>query len=154
MSVAAVSNLSRMQGSNDRWTSVTGHSTLAGLAALRERLVSPEVSGCARPYADIRKFDQELSVKLLRMITSHTNMVCSGQVNGFVPEAIVHAKYQFVNWCSKRSNTSDGVLVGSAKHIKYEGQSHDFVSIFRFCFLILFEGCRTQNLILRLHQSV
>src|SRR3989338_6303589 len=57
MSAAEVTCHSRTEGSNDRSTDVTGHSTQASLVALRERLLAPEVSGCARPISDIRAFD-------------------------------------------------------------------------------------------------
>jgi len=40
-----------MGGSNDRCTAVTGLSTQARLVALWERLLAPEVGGCARPVA-------------------------------------------------------------------------------------------------------
>jgi len=51
MSAAEVTCHSRTEGSNDRSTTVTGHSVQAGLVALGERLLVPEVSGCARPTA-------------------------------------------------------------------------------------------------------
>jgi hypothetical protein len=47
MSAAAITCRSRMEGSNDCCTVVTGHSTQASLVALRERLVESEVNGCA-----------------------------------------------------------------------------------------------------------
>jgi hypothetical protein len=51
MSAAEVTCHSRTEGSNDRSTTVTGHSTQASLVTLRERLLAPEESGCARPDA-------------------------------------------------------------------------------------------------------
>src|SRR3990167_1207284 len=48
MSAAEVTCRSRMEGWNDRCTSVTGHSKRASLVALRA-LIAPKVSGCALP---------------------------------------------------------------------------------------------------------
>jgi len=45
MPAAAVACHSRMEGSNDGCTSVSGHSTDVSLVALQERFIAPEVSG-------------------------------------------------------------------------------------------------------------
>jgi hypothetical protein len=45
----AVTRRSKNAASIDRCTFVTGHSTVIGGAAIRERLLAPEVIGCIRP---------------------------------------------------------------------------------------------------------